>query len=76
LDQQGYADGKLLETITLNNCTTAGLIHAGVLPKPALWEEHQAVYPAIATLEAEFETTESEVMMDQILDDKIYELLA
>jgi hypothetical protein len=35
-----YVRGKLIEMITLNYCSTAGLIHADVLPQPPLWKEH------------------------------------
>ncbi len=64
--QTSYECGKFLKTITLNSCPTAGPIHAGVLPKPALWEEHRTLYPANVTLEAKPETTESEVVIDQV----------
>jgi hypothetical protein len=59
-----YSPGKLLETVTLNYCTASGLIHAGVLPKPSLWEDHRARYPASNAPESEVD--ESEVIVDQV----------
>lgn len=40
-----YAKGRYLETISLNYCTTVGLIHVGVLPKPPMWDFHRLQHP-------------------------------
>jgi hypothetical protein len=34
-------NGGLLEEITINYCTTLGLIHANILPKPPAWDYHR-----------------------------------
>ena len=41
-----YAKGGLLCTITLRYCSTLGLIHAGILPKPPMWDLHRLANPA------------------------------
>ena len=41
-----YAKGGLLCTITLRYCSTLGLIHAGVLAKPPLWDMQRLTDPA------------------------------
>lgn len=38
--------GQHLYTITLNYCSTLGLIEAGVLPKPGLWQHHRMKHGA------------------------------
>jgi hypothetical protein len=40
-----YRPGALLETITMKYCTAFGLIHAGVLPKPPMWEYARMTNP-------------------------------
>lgn len=41
-----YAKGGLLSTITLRYCSTLGLIHAGVLAKPPMWDMQRLTNPA------------------------------
>lgn len=41
----GGKRGDLLCTITVKYCTTLGLIHAGILPKPPMWDEHRMLFP-------------------------------
>jgi hypothetical protein len=41
-----YARGGLLQTITLRYCSTLGLIHAGILPKPPMWDLHRLSFAA------------------------------
>ncbi len=41
-----YKPGSLLQSITLQYCTTVGLIQVGVLPKPESWEYHRLRHPA------------------------------
>ncbi len=41
-----YKYGKLLQTIELRYCTTVGLILAGLLPKPPIWNFHRLLFPA------------------------------
>ena len=41
-----FAKGGLLKTITLRYCSTLGLIHAGILPKPPMWDLHRLSHPA------------------------------
>eukprot|EP00978_Attheya_sp_CCMP212_P033401 scaffold134527_cov52-Attheya_sp.AAC.5 len=36
-----YRPGRCLQTIEVQYCTTPGLIQAGILPKPPMWEGHQ-----------------------------------
>lgn len=38
---EGYVDGALLEEINIHYCTALGLIHAGILPKPPIWDFHR-----------------------------------
>jgi len=53
-----YANGGLLATITLRYCSTLGLIHAGVLAKPPMWDIQRLTNPAESTENApEPETT-------------------
>lgn len=40
-----YHAGKELASIKINYCTAFGLIHAGLLPKPPLWDFHRTRYP-------------------------------
>ncbi|KAI2502543.1 hypothetical protein MHU86_11890 [Fragilaria crotonensis] len=40
-----YRAGKELTSIRINYCTAFGLIHAGLLPKPPLWDFHRSRYP-------------------------------
>lgn len=40
-----YDAGKELAKIKINYCTAFGLIQAGLLPKPPLWEYHRSRYP-------------------------------
>ena len=40
-----YLAGKELAKIKLYYCTTFGLIQAGILPKPPLWEYHRLKHP-------------------------------
>ena len=40
-----YRAGKDLTTIKIYYCTAFGLIHAGLLPKPPLWDFHRSRYP-------------------------------
>jgi hypothetical protein len=40
-----FKTGGLLATITLRYCSTLGLIHAGVLPKPPMWDLHRKLNP-------------------------------
>jgi hypothetical protein len=40
-----YGAGKELTSIRINYCTAFGLIHAGLLPKPPLWDFHRSRYP-------------------------------
>jgi hypothetical protein len=42
-----YATGGHLKTITLNYCSTVGLIFAGILTKPPLWEWGQMIKPGV-----------------------------
>lgn len=44
--RKAYAKGGLLSTITLRYCSTLGLIHAGVLTKPPMWDMQRLVNPA------------------------------
>ena len=39
-----YRSGFQLGRIKLNYCTTVGLIKAGILPKPPLWEWHRMLF--------------------------------
>ena len=39
-----YIPGELLQGISINYCTAFGLIHAGVLPKPPLWDFHRMTW--------------------------------
>lgn len=41
-----FAKGGLLKTITLRYCSTLGLIHVGILPKPPMWDFHRLTNPA------------------------------
>jgi hypothetical protein len=40
-----YRKGALLQTITIKYCTAVGLIHAGVLPRPPMWEYARITNP-------------------------------
>lgn len=40
-----YTKGGVLQTITLRYCSTLGLIHAGVLAKPPMWDMHRLSNP-------------------------------
>ena len=44
-----FAKGGLLKTITLRYCSTLGLIHANILPKPPMWDFHRLTNPAEET---------------------------
>lgn len=41
-----YHKGGLLKNVTLRYCSTLGLIHAGILPKPPMWDLHRLTNPA------------------------------
>lgn len=41
-----YGKGGLLQKITLRYCSTLGLIHAGILAKPPMWDFHRLTNPA------------------------------
>lgn len=43
---QRHRPGRVLQTITLKYCSTVGLIHAGILPKPPAWTFHRMQFPA------------------------------
>ena len=78
-----FTAGNLLDTITIHYCTALGLIHAGVLPKPPLWEEarlkhplKRPVDPALANLEPEILIIDELVAQDgtQVKKATAYEL--
>lgn len=46
---RSYKRGKEVETITLYYCAAVGLIQAGVLPKPDLYEHHRMVEKFVST---------------------------
>lgn len=41
-----YSKGGVLATVTLRYCSTLGLIHAGVLAKPPVWDMQRLTNPA------------------------------
>ena len=41
-----YQTGGMLKKVTLRYCSTLGLIHAGILPKPPMWDLHRLSHPA------------------------------
>jgi hypothetical protein len=43
--REKYKSGRLLSTITLRYCSILGLIEAGILPKPPLWDYHRMIRP-------------------------------
>jgi hypothetical protein len=42
---ESFKRGELLHSVTLKYCTVVGLIQAGLLPKPPLWEFQRLLYP-------------------------------
>jgi hypothetical protein len=40
-----YRPGRCLRTIEVQYCTAPGLIQAGILPKPPMWDSHQKSFP-------------------------------
>lgn len=43
--ERRYRTGKKLATIKIYYCTAVGLIRAGILPKPPLWDLHRLEHP-------------------------------
>lgn len=50
--RKAYKTGGLLQTVTLRYCSTLGLIHAGVLAKPPVWDMQRLTNPAEDSQEA------------------------
>eukprot|EP00957_Ditylum_brightwellii_P023484 1772066-Ditylum_brightwellii.AAC.1 len=43
--KKDYEKGEIMEEFGLFYCTTVGLIYAGVLPKPPLWDHARMLKP-------------------------------
>lgn len=41
---KSYRSGRLLETVTLRYCSILGLVKAGILPKPPVWDYHRMIW--------------------------------
>ncbi len=60
-----FEAGCLLQSITLRYCTAKGLLYAGVLPRPSMWELHRMHFPAgyTKTTRATSNSTEPELII-------------
>ena len=65
--------GVILEEIKLNYCTALGLIYAGVLPKPPLWDYHRLEHGRRRDNEEENQTPLSDVPHKKIKVAAVYE---
>jgi hypothetical protein len=62
-----YYNGKHLETITLCYGTALGLIHAGLLPRPPVWEQARLEAPATGEIDPELAGIQPTTVRDQDL---------
>lgn len=71
-NKRRFLKGAPIETITIKYCTAVGLIHAGVLPQPPLWEDARMKNPQRGPVDPKILSIQSKkVTVDAVFQDGV-----